>query len=577
MSNLATLLNGLGRTPIAVFGDPMLDCYTWGQVDRVSPEAPVLVLRIDHREWRLGGAASVAGLLRGLDSQVSLNGAVGDDSPGQTLRRLLLENGIDHRGLVIDADRVTTTKERFLGRTANRSGAGGHQILRVDQEQCSPISEDIERALIESLENCLGDCSALLISDYNKGVCAPGALATLIEKARARQLPIVVDPARITDYSRYKNASVLIPNRSEAEAATGISIDGPRSAQAAAERLCHAASAEAVIIKLDSEGMVLYEANGCCRHFGTEAREVYDVTGAGDMVLAVVGRCLADGAPLADSVELANMAAGLQVERLGVQPITRQELSRAFENLRFPQRNSNTQGIVIPPSGGRHLTPFISRNLGRCAEAQASNTNSGPSFKPEPSATARRSATTAGISCSPILSTSLSVDSTTPSTRTPKLVTLSQAVSLAASYRSQRKSLVCTNGCFDLLHVGHVAYLEEAAKLGDVLLVAVNSDSGVRRLKGAGRPVIDESSRAAMLAALACVDHVMIFDEPTPHEILRAIRPEVLVKGGTYRLDEVIGREIVEAYGGTVRVLREVAGVSTTRILESMQNTRRVP
>jgi rfaE bifunctional protein nucleotidyltransferase chain/domain len=295
------------------------------------------------------------------------------------------------------------------------------------------------------------------------------------------------------------------------------------------------------------------------------------------MVLAVVGRCLADGAPLADSVELANMAAGLQVERLGVQPITRQELSRAFENLRFPQRNSNTQGIVIPPSGGRHLTPFISRNLGRCAEAQASNTNSGPSFKPEPSATARRSATTAGISCSPILSTSLSVDSTTPSTRTPKLVTLSQAVSLAASYRSQRKSLVCTNGCFDLLHVGHVAYLEEAAKLGDVLLVAVNSDSGVRRLKGAGRPVIDESSRAAMLAALACVDHVMIFDEPTPHEILRAIRPEVLVKGGTYRLDEVIGREIVEAYGGTVRVLREVAGVSTTRILESMQNTRRVP
>ena len=346
MSKLASLVQGLGRPRIAVFGDPMLDCYTWGRVDRVSPEAPVLVLRIDQREWRLGGAASVAALLRGLESRVSLHGVVGDDPSGHTLRKLLVEEGIEHDGLLVNADRVTTTKERFLGRGASRSGGGGQQILRVDQEQCSPVSAEIERRLTQTIANCLDGCAALLISDYNKGVCSSGLLKMLIEAARARQIPVIVDPARIADYSRYQYATLLIPNRAEAEAATGITIDGPLSAQAAAEKLCRAHAAEAVIVKLDSEGMVLFEADGRCRHFATNAREVYDVTGAGDMVLAVVGMCLADGASLADAVELANVAAGLQVERLGVQPISRQELARVPPPLaRVGQRGSRCLSV----------------------------------------------------------------------------------------------------------------------------------------------------------------------------------------------------------------------------------------
>ncbi len=491
MADLAGILQRLAAPRMLVVGDLILDRYVWGEAERVSPEAPVLVLRSDRQEARLGGAASVAGLLRGLDVEVVLAGVVGDDVGGHTLRRLLTEDRIDVSTVRLDPDRPTTTKERFIGRTANRSASGGHQILRVDYEVREPLSSELERQLADAAFACLAECQALLIADYHKGVCTPTLLSQLIGAARDRGIPVLVDPARTADFSRYAGATVLVPNRLEAEWGTGRKIRTSADAVAAARDLLAQYAPQAIVLKLDREGMVVARRDEEPIVFPTRPRDVYDVTGAGDMVLAMLGLCLASGIDLPTAIPLANTAAGLEVERLGVVPVTRSEI---------------------------------------CAELQRA-----------------------------------------PHSLTDKLVTADQMERLAEQYRRQGKSVVFTNGCFDLLHVGHVNYLLDAAQLGDILVVAVNSDASVRRLKGADRPVISQDSRAALLAALACVDHVLGFAEDTPHTLLRQIRPDVLVKGGTYRVEEVVGRETVEEYGGRVCVVGCVEGVSTTEILDSIQ------
>ena len=512
MSDLLSRLEALGSPRVAVLGDLMLDCYTSGNVERVSPEAPVLVLRVDQREWRLGGAASVAALLRGLDVGVCAVGAYGGGRGGrasQAICRLLGESGIERDGVVMIPDRVTTIKERFIGRAASRHP---HQILRVDEEETRPIGETVEAQLLRPLRVRLEEVNGLLISDYNKGVCTPGLLRSSVDLARDRQLPVIVDPARIADYSRYRGATVLIPNRAEAACATGMEINTPADALAAAQKLSLQTGIPAVIVKLDSDGMVLFETNGTACHFPTRPRAVYDVTGAGDMVLAVVGVCLAAGVPLAEAVELANIAAGLEVERQGVAVVTRDEIRRALQS-----ESDEQEGLCRD------------RTLWRSADVSK------------------------------------------PTGLINKLIAGDvELLNLANQYRRSGKTLVFTNGCFDLLHVGHAAYLRQAAALGDILIVGVNSDASVRRLKGFGRPVIDEQSRSELLAALECVDHVIIFDEDTPCDLLRVLRPDILVKGGTYSVDEVVGREIVESYGGQVCVTGEIPGISTTHILKQL-------
>lgn len=546
---------------ILVIGDLILDRYTWGDAERVSPEAPVLILRVDSREVRLGGAASVAMLLRGLDADVTLAGVIGDDHEGRTLQALLDDEKIKVVGtvpvppeslydrtnsrhaeassngrtgglkptLLVDPSRPTTLKERFVGRAANRHP---HQILRVDQEAREPLSAEIEDTLLGAILEHLGDYSpidAVLISDYAKGVCTPRLLETVIAVANERQIPVIIDPARIADYARYAGATLLKPNRIQAELASGLSISSPEEAFAIADKLRRELRLPAVVITLDREGMVVVEGaadgeaareglnshefndgeGGVRHHIPTQPRAVYDITGAGDMVLATLGVCLASGMPLADSASVANVAAGLEIEKLGVTPISREELQTAL---------------------------LLSNPLDR--EGQAT-----------------RSA----------LATTLSSETTISS----KLTTIPELVELAYGYRTAGKRIVFTNGCFDLLHRGHVACLNEAAALGDVLIVAINSDASVRRLKGLGRPVINEDDRAAMLAALASVDHVLIFDEPTPCHILEVIRPDVLAKGGT--TSEIVGREVVEVYGGQVCRLRESPGISTSHIVSRIQ------
>jgi D-beta-D-heptose 7-phosphate kinase/D-beta-D-heptose 1-phosphate adenosyltransferase len=497
MHALVNILNGLGHPRLLVLGDLILDRYTWGHAERVSPEASVLILSADREEVRLGGAASVASLLRGLDAEVALAGIVGDDANGAVVRRLLGEGRIDQELVLTDPSRPTTTKERFVGRKASRFA---HQILRVDHETCQPIRYSLEEQLAQGIIARLNDFQAVLVSDYQKGVCTPGLLRVVIQATKDRGLSVLVDPARIADYQRYQGATLLVPNRAEAAFAIGqATINTTEEAMAAARHLRKHTEAQAAIVKLDSDGMVYALADGQTEHIATRPRDVHDVTGAGDMVLAVLGLAQAEGVCLDDAIRLANVAAGLEVQRLGVALVAREEIE----------------------------TDLTEKLVAKNAKRQA-----------------------------------------------PKFVTLDEMEALANAYRQQRRSIVLTNGCFDLLHVGHVRSLEQAARLGDILIAAVNSDRSVRELKGSDRPVICQDDRAQLLASLACVDHVLTFDEPTPQELVRRIRPDVLVKGGTYSKQEVVGHEFVESYGGQVVVTDAVPGVSTTNILAAVHQAQ---
>ena len=510
MAHQASLLetfDSLGHPRVLVIGDLILDRYTWGNAERVSQEAPVILLRTDHREARLGGAANVCNMLAGLEAEVACAGVIGSDADGRELVALLGAAGSDTSAVIVDATRPTTVKERFIGRAANRHP---HQMLRVDREVCDPLPRTCEQDLLARLLPTISQFQMILVSDYNKGVCTPSLLRPLIDAARQAGVSVIVDPARGVDYQRYRGVTTMTPNRLEAELATGIKIVTPADAFRAGQQLRDSLAMEMAIVTLDRDGMALVspEQNSATSRpsaesvdprsllsdsgklFPTEARAVYDITGAGDMVLAMIGVALAGGTTAAQAIELGNVAAGLEVAKVGVAIVERSEI----------------RSVLIS-----------------------------------------REASSVG-----------------------KIVSLPQMVAAAEAHRAAGHRLVLTNGCFDLLHVGHASYLEQARRLGDHLIVAINSDGSVRRLKGDTRPVIRQTDRAAMLAALAVVDYVLIFDEDTPHELLRQIRPDVLVKGGTYTPDQVVGHEVVEAYGGQVTVTGAIDGVSTTNILQSI-------
>jgi D-beta-D-heptose 7-phosphate kinase/D-beta-D-heptose 1-phosphate adenosyltransferase len=490
VEDLAQLVDRLRRPRILVIGDLILDRYTHGDAERVSPEAPVPVLLADDPEVRPGGAASVASLLRALDADVSAVGVVGDDSDGRVLVRLLKEADIDARGVRCDPNRPTTSKERFLGRAVGRHS---QQILRVDRESRSPLPAHLERDLVEGLAAFLEGYKAVLVSDYGKGVCTPTLLAAIADVCGQRSIPLLVDPTRIPDYGRYRGASVIKPNRQEAELAVGRPIHSPDEAVTAGRELCNRWGFGAALVTLDRDGMALAQSGGSADWVPAKVRAVYDITGAGDMSLAVLGLGRAAGLPMLASARLANAAAGMEVERLGVAPISRAELRAA-----------------------------VARHSGS----------------------------------------------------SEKIVDVDRLEKLVADHRRAGQTVVFTNGCFDLLHVGHLTCLEHASRFGDVLIVGINTDASVRGLKGPDRPVVPEFERAKLVAALSCVRHVILFGETTPHRLLRLIRPDVLVKGGTYSIEDVVGREVVEAYGGRVCITGQVEGRSTTSLLDRLAERR---
>ncbi|MFO1021410.1 MAG: D-glycero-beta-D-manno-heptose 1-phosphate adenylyltransferase [Planctomycetales bacterium] len=486
---LLDLVQRLGTPRILVLGDLILDRYIWGDAERVSQEAPVILLRADKQEIRLGGAGNVANLLRGLEADVTLAGVTGNDPDGILVRHELEACGVSTEALLADPARPTTVKERYIGRAQHRHP---HQMLRVDREVRDALSPEMTRELLAKLLPLIPRHQVVLVSDYAKGVCTPEIVQAVITQARAHNIPVMVDPHPGQDYSLYQGATGVTPNRLETFRATGIQVKTHDDAFQAGRQLCDQLHLDFAYITLDSDGMALIRRAGDSEMLPTRRREVYDITGAGDMVLAMIGVGLAAGLSPDDIGRLANIAGGLEVEQIGVVRITRDQIVADI------LRHSQLSGV--------------------------------------------------------------------------KLHTREDLVRQVEARRRVGQRIVLTNGCFDLLHVGHVTYLQQAAREGDCLIVAINSDSSVKRLnKGPDRPLFSEQDRATMLSALEAVDYVTIFDEDTPHALLEAVKPDLLVKGGTYSHDEIVGWEVVEAYGGSVKPLTAVPGVSTTRIVEALR------
>lgn len=469
------------RARVLVVGDIMLDRYWHGPTARISPEAPVPVVRITAADDRPGGAANVALNLAALGAGVGVVGAVGEDEAATILADQLAAAGVETH-LLSCPDRPTITKLRVMSRN--------QQLLRLDFEE--PLSPADIAALPARAQALLPACDVLVLSDYAKG-CLQHPRA-LIEHAAAHGIPVLVDP-KGRDFERYRGATLLTPNLSELEAVVGPCGD-EATLCARGQALAESLELGALLVTRGEQGMTLLRAGQAALHLPARAREVYDVTGAGDTVIAVLAGALAAGAELPDAVALANLAAGIVVGKLGTATVSGPELHQALRR----ERGAET-GVL-------HLEQL--------------------------------------------------------------LVEVGDA-------RARGERIVFTNGCFDLLHAGHVSYLRQARALGDRLIVAVNDDASVQRLKGTGRPLNPVHRRMAVLAGLETVDWVVSFAEDTPEALLQRLQPDILVKGGDYRTEQVVGWEIVTAYGGEVHALGLVEDCSTTALVNKIRDQSTKP
>jgi D-beta-D-heptose 7-phosphate kinase / D-beta-D-heptose 1-phosphate adenosyltransferase len=467
---------------IAVLGDIMLDHHVHGAVRRVSDEAPVPVLHVQSERYTLGGAANVAANAAALGAEARLIGVIGDDPDGaRLLRTLQAEHPRIGPHLSVDKDRPTVVKTRYLG--------GRQQIVRVDRETVLPCPAAIEARLIEDLEEALEGAGALVLSDYGKGVLTDRVLAEAFALARAAKVPVIVDPKR-KDLAAYRGADIITPNRRELTEAVRLPTESDEEAAIAAD-VAIAESGAAILLTRSEKGMSLFRADRAPIHLPAAALEVFDVSGAGDTVVAVVASGLAAGLPIERAMRIANAAAGIVVAKVGTATASPAELAAALDG---PERRT------------------------ALAEAMAH----------APSAT------------------------------------LTEAERKVADWRAQGLSVGFANGCFDLLHPGHISLLLQAAAACDRLVVALNSDASVRRLKGDARPIQPLAARARVIGALKGVDLVVAFEEDTPLALIKALQPDVLVKGADYREDQVVGADIVKARGGRVLLAALVAGESTT-------------
>lgn len=487
---LATWVRRFSGRRILLLGDLILDRYIHGDAERISPEAPVPVLRVIETRETVGGAANVAACLKALRCEVWCCGVVGDDRHGRMLRQLLEDIGVESAGLVTLLDRPTTTKTRLVGLAQHRHR---QQLLRFDEEDAAPLREEDVQRVQSAVINRVKDADVTCIEDYDKGLINAALVRNVIAAARRLDKPVLVDPAKLHDYTRYAGATLITPNREELSRATGRSLTTPEDVGRASQELIERHDFSAVVATLDRDGAVLTQRGQAPCHIPTRPRTVYDNTGAGDAVLAMLAASLAAGADLDSAVRLANIAGGLEVEKFGCVPITAEEV---LAELRLAGRRA----------GG-------------------------------------------------------------------KVRTVDDLLSELALRRDRGETVAFTNGCFDLLHAGHVDFLTRCRELASILVVAVNTDESVKMLgKGDGnRPINRFEDRCAVLAALEPVDYVVGFSEPTPDALLRRIRPDVLIKGADWKDKGVVGREFVESIGGKVVLLPLVEGLSTTRLIERIR------
>jgi D-beta-D-heptose 7-phosphate kinase/D-beta-D-heptose 1-phosphate adenosyltransferase len=483
--DLTALQHLLGLVPgrrVACVGDLMVDRFVYGEVTRVSPEAPIPVLARSRELVMLGAAGNVARNVAALGGSVALAGVVGTDAEAGEAQRLVAEEAEVEGHLVADPARPTTLKTRFV--------SGGQQLLRVDLEASRPVSGEVEAQLVRTVRRLIAGCGVVLLSDYGKGVVTDAVIAACLEAARTAGVKIVVD-SKARSFARYGPVDLIKPNAAELANATDLPTGADGEVEAALARALELWEARAILVTRAGKGMSLAVRGGGVRHFPTQPREVFDVSGAGDTTLAALGLALAAEAPLEDAIGFAQLAAGVAVSKVGTATVSPEELVEA--------------AITA------HLAP---------AEA--------------------------------------------------KVATAPRLVEEVARWRAKGLRVGFTNGCFDILHKGHVAYLAQARSWCDRLIVGLNSDASVRALKGEGRPVNDLESRALVLAGLGSVDLVVPFEEATPVRLIEAARPDVLIKGADYSEDEVVGGDLVKSWGGEVKLAELVDGYSTTAAIARM-------
>lgn len=476
---LETVRAGFHHRRILVVGDLMLDRHLWGVVDRISPEAPVPVVRIDHQMHSGGGAANVAANLSSLGCEPVLAGVIGADEDGRLLLEILQSCGVQTSAILSAPNRPTICKMRVLG--------GRQQMLRLDLEDPTEIGLEFRSRVLAAAEAQIPGSSAVILSDYGKGLLNDFICQSIIRRAHSLGIPVLVDPKGLR-YEKYAGCDVISPNRSELAAAVSAGSADLELLLKKGELLRSELGIAAVVVTLSELGIALLEVDGI-RRFPAVAREVFDVSGAGDTVIATIAAGIAAGLHLHGATWLANLAAGTVVAKLGTVAVSSEELQATL----------------------------------------ASDSEAG---------------------------------------RVERICSPQTLLKRVAQWRIAGRRIVFTNGCFDLLHVGHLALLQQAKQEGDCLIVALNTDRSVRALRGEGRPIISEDARINLVAALPCVDAVVLFDEETPTNLIRVIRPDVLVKGADYSEEEVVGADEMKTWGGRVALIPLIEGFSTTAILK---------
>lgn len=483
MQRLIERIVAFANARIAVLGDVMLDRFVYGDVGRISPEAPVPVMRLSHGISMLGGAGNLACNITRMGGRATLIGIIGADSPGDEIIAVAnSERGLT-AALLREPQRITTVKTRFVSQ--------GQQLLRLDEESPHEVDATGTDRILASLDVALQDSKVLVCSDYAKGVLTETMLERAIRHARGQGSLVIVDP-KARDFRRYRGATVITPNVHEAAQATGMGCDDDNSVEQAARAIADLVDCRAVVVTRGPKGMSVLSRTGSGQeiaHLPTQAKEVHDVSGAGDTVVAALSLGLAVDMPINDTAKLANIAASIAVGKVGTSPVEAAELAHAIE-----------------------VSNFVEQNV--------------------------------------------------------KIAPLETAVSIAQSWRCHGERIVFTNGCFDLLHPGHIRLLRSAKAHGDRLIVAINSDESVRRLKGHGRPVQNENARATVMSSIGVVDLVTIFSADTPLELIEAVQPDVLVKGSDYAMDEVVGGDLVKAHGGRVVLVELEEGHSTSATVQ---------
>ncbi len=479
---LVELVERLSNARVLCVGDIMLDRFVYGSVERISPEAPIPVLQVGQETNMLGGVGNVVRNIAALGAGPELCTIAGEDTAGNDIVRMIGEDGISGAGLIRTKTRPTGIKTRYL--------AGSQQLMRADREDVSPIDAVCARKILAAAKKAMKRCGAVVLSDYGKGVLSPDLISGIIEAAQAADIPLIVDP-KGQDYSRYRGATIITPNRAELALASGRRLETENDIVDAARAMVKKLRLRAILVTRSQDGMTLVEKNGTVSHLPAEAREVFDVSGAGDTVAAGMAAALAVGADLHDSAALANTAAGIVVGKVGTAAAYADDVIAALHH----------QDI---------------------SDAEA------------------------------------------------KILSLDQALERIAQWRRAKRKVGFTNGCFDLLHPGHISLLSQARSSCGRLIVGLNSDASVKRLKGDSRPVQNEAARATVLASLSMVDAVVLFSDDTPIELIKAMKPDVLVKGADYSVDQVVGADVVKKYGGKIKLAKLEQGHSTTRTIERL-------